>query len=64
MNDEEFVILLQKATANDKSAIYEILKLYEKLIIKNSFVNGKFDEDCKSYIESRLIIAIRKFKIF
>lgn len=63
MNDDEFVFLLQKATQNDKSAIYEIIKLYEKLIIKNSFVNGKFDEDCKAYIESNLINAIRKFKI-
>ena len=63
MNDDEFVLLLQKATNNNKSAIYEIIQMYEKLIIKNSFVNGRFDEDCKAYIEDNLIIAIKKFKI-
>ena len=43
--------------------ISEMVKLYEKLIIKNSYVNGKFDEDCKAYIETRLITAIINFKI-
>ena len=37
MDNEEFVILLQKATGNDKSAIYEIIRMYEKLTIKNIF---------------------------
>ena len=63
MNDEEFVSILQKAIADDKSAIAEIIKLYEKLIYKNSYINGKFDEDCKAHIESKLITAIKKFKI-
>jgi len=63
MNDDEFVLLLQKAMENDTSAIYEIIKLYEKLIYKNSYVNGRFDEDCKAYIESKLITAIKKFKV-
>ena len=63
MNDKEFVLLLQKATENDESAIYEIIRLFEKLIYKNSFVNGRIDEDCKAYIESKLIPAIKKFKI-
>ena len=63
-NNEEFVVLLQKATRNDKTAIYEIIQAYENLTIKNSFVNGRFDEDCKAYIESDVISAIKKFKIF
>ena len=49
---------------NDKSAIYEIIKLYENLIIKNSFINGRFDEDCRAYIEYCLIQAINNFKFF
>jgi len=64
MNDDEFVLLLQKATQNDKIAIYEIIKMYENLTIKNSIVNGRFDEDCRVYIESNLITAINNFKIF
>ena len=63
MNDEKFVILLKTAVAGDDDSLSQIIKLYEKLILKNSFVNGKFDEDCKGYIESDLIVAIRKFKI-
>ena len=64
MNDDEFVLLLRKATENDKSAIYETIQMYEGLIIKNSFVNGRFDEDCMAYIESNVIVAIKNFKIF
>jgi len=54
----------KKQFGNNKSALYEIIQMYEKLIIKNSFVNGRFDEDCKAYIENNLIISIKKFKIF
>ena len=64
MSDDEFVILLQKATRNDKSAIYEIIRMYEKLICKNSYINGSFDDDCRAYIESNLITAIKKFRLF
>ena len=61
MSDKDFTLLLQKATSNDKSAIYEIIQMYEKLIYINSFINGRFDEDCKAYIELNLITAIKKF---
>ena len=63
MSDEEFILLLQKAVEDDEMAIFQIIKLYENLIYKNSFVNGRYDEDCKAYIESRLIEVIRNFKI-
>jgi len=64
MNDEEFCFLLQKATQSDKTAIYEIILMYENLIIKNSFINGRFDEDCTGYIECAVILAIKNFKLF
>ena len=63
MNDVEFLFILQKATENDKTAIYMIIQKFEKLIYKNSYINGKFDEDCKAYIESKLISAIKNFEI-
>jgi len=63
MSDEDFLLLLQKATKNDNVALYKIMQMYEGLILKNSFVNGRFDEDCRAYIESCLISAIRNFKI-
>jgi len=55
---------LEKAVQNDSPAIYEIINLYEKLIFKNSFVNGRIDHDCKAYIELKLITAIKKFEIY
>ena len=63
MNDEKFCFLLQKAK-KDSSALYEIISMYENLTIKNSFINGRFDEDCKAYIECAVISAIKNFKIF
>ena len=64
MTDKAFVLLVEKATENDKTAIYEIINLYEKLIFKNSFVNGRIDEDCRAYIELKLITAIENFEIY
>ena len=63
MTDKKFISVLKKAIADDESAICEIIQFYENLIIKNSFVNGKIDEDCRAYIESELITKIKKFKI-
>jgi len=63
MLNEEFVQMLKEATESDKQAIWEIIQMYERLIIKNSFVNGKYDEDCRAYIESILTTAIKNFKI-
>jgi len=63
MSDKIFVQMLQKATENDRQAIWEIIQMYEKLILKNSYINGRIDEDCRAYIESKLVIAIKNFKI-
>ena len=63
MNSKEFVLLLEKAVENDELAIIQIIQKYENLIIKNSFVNGRLDSDCKAYIESKLISGIKNFKI-
>ena len=63
MGNNEFISLLSKAMANDKIAIYEIIMRYEKLIDKYCYIDGKFDEDCKSYIINKLFDAIPKFKL-
>ena len=63
MSDKEFVKVLQKAICDDKQAMCEIIQMYEKLVCKNSYINGKYDEDCRAYIESKVITAIKKFKI-
>lgn len=62
MEDDEFCKILKKAIEGDKNATYRIIKEYEGLIIKNSIIDGKFDEDCKAVIEAKLIENIKKFK--
>lgn len=63
MNDECFKTLLEQAISGNREAIEGILLLYEPLIINNSIVNGKFDEDLKQYISLHIIKNISKFKI-
>jgi len=62
MKDDEFVLLLIKSKLGDNQAIHQIIQMYAGLIYKNSYINGKFDEDCRAYIESRLVAEIKKFK--
>ena len=62
MNDKDFILFLERANEDVESALYGIIQNYEGLIIKNSFVNGRYDEDCRAYIESVLVPAIRNFK--
>ena len=63
MSNKNFVKLLQQAMSGDNQAMYQIIQMYQKLINKNSYINGEFDEDCRAYIESKLVEAIKKFKI-
>lgn len=64
MEDKEFVEILRKAVAGDMNATYKVIKEYEGLIVKNCIINGKFDEDCKTVIEAKMIESIKKFKKF
>ena len=63
MSDKEFVEMLQKAIAGDSQAMVGVIELYEKLICKHSYIDGKYDEDCAAEIQVKLITAIPKFKI-
>lgn len=42
MNFEE---VLYRAQTGDKEAVLQILEMFRPLLIKNSLVNGRFDED-------------------
>ena len=64
MNDVEFNKTLEKALSGDMESTYKLIKEYEGLIIKNSFINGLLDEDCKATIVEKLIKNIKKFKNF
>ena len=63
MSEKDFIMLIRRATEDDETAVYEIIQMYEKLIHKNSYISGKYDEDCKSYIEIKLMTAIKKFRL-
>ena len=62
LTDKEFDETLKKAISGDMDATYKIIKEYEGVIIKNSIINGLFDEECKAVIEAKLVENIKKFK--
>lgn len=64
MKESAFEETLKKAISGDQASIYKILKEYEGLIVKNSIINGKFDEECKAVIEQKIIENIKNFKNF
>lgn len=55
--------LLLAAKNNDNIAFETILKMYEPLIMKESIINGFFDEDL--YQEQRMVLrkCIEQFKV-
>ena len=61
---KEFAITLQKAVAGDINAIYQIIDIYDGLILKYSIIDGKFNQECRDYIEDKIIKKIKKFKKF
>lgn len=63
MEAKEFERLLTSAVLGNKDDIESILKMYEPLINRNSFLNGKIDEDLRQYILMHIIKNISKFKI-
>jgi len=58
-----FKELLTCAKGNDTHAVNEILAMYKPLLIKESIVNGIFDEDLYQELCLTLINCIRIIKI-
>ena len=61
MQDEKFITLLQRACGDDEAEIYEVIQMYEPLLLRHCFVNGIYDKDCEAYIRVNIIAAMRKF---
>lgn len=59
----EFEELLFRAKMNDKQAIEQITEIYQPLIIKNSLVNGVFDENLYQELMVELLKCIRTFQV-
>jgi len=60
MNFKEILLL---AKQNDESAVKQIVDLYSPLLMKESIVNGVFDEDLYQELWLTLINCIQKIKI-
>lgn len=58
-----FFRTLYKAISGDITNTFKIIKIYEGLIVDNSIINGSYNQDCRDYIEDKMIEQIKKFKI-
>lgn len=63
MTNEEFRMTLEAAVAGSHEALEEIMRLYEPLIRKYSYIDGKPDEDLRQYIMIHIALNIGKFPI-
>lgn len=52
-----------QAKDNDRNAISYILEMYKPLLLKESIVNGLFDEDLYQELCLCLLNCIQKFKV-
>lgn len=59
MNFEE---VLYRAQTGDKEAVLQILEMFRPLLIKNSLVNGRFDEDLYQELRLEVLKCIRGFR--
>lgn len=58
-----FEKILRKAQQGDTAALEQLLELYQPLLVKNSYVFGKFSPDCYQTLVERFLIAVRRFKM-
>ncbi len=54
--------LLRKAKHKDQEAINKLLLMFKPLIKKNSYINGKLNEDFAQVLSMEFIKSIEKFK--
>ena len=59
MNFEE---VLYRAQTGDKESVLQILEMFRPLLIKNSLVNGRFDEDLYQELRLEVLKCIRGFR--
>ena len=57
-----FKELLLRAQAEDQQAKEKLLSLYQPLLMKESVINGVFDEDVYQELCITLLTCIKRFK--
>jgi len=58
-----FKNLLLQAKAGDEKALTELLLIYRPLLLKESIVNGVFDDDLFQELSIVFLKCVRKFRI-
>lgn len=58
---KELIELVTKAKNGDANALNTLIKMFQGLIIKNSYINGKLYEDCVQELNIELIKSIKRF---
>lgn len=61
MTKMDFEAVLRGAVSGSKEALETLLKLYEPLINKHCYINGKLDEDLRQYILIHIALNIGQF---
>lgn len=59
MNFEE---VLFQAQMGNQEAILQIMEMFQPLLIKNSLINGRFDEDLYQELRIEVLKCIRDFR--
>ena len=57
-----FKELIERAKEKDDSAIKEIVEMYKSLLVKESIINGVFDEDLYQELWLIFLNCIQKIK--
>lgn len=58
-----FETLLLKAKEKDEEAVLKIVEMYKPLLVKNSIIDGCFDEDLYQELVKELLLRIQTYKI-
>lgn len=59
----DFKELLRQAKTGNEMAIAEIMEMYRPLLIKNSIIDGSYDEDLFQELSITLLKCIRQFRV-
>lgn len=59
----DFIERLSAAKAGNKQAITDILDMYQPLLIKESIVDGNYDEDLYQELCMTLLKCVNQFRI-
>ncbi|WP_129599697.1 helix-turn-helix domain-containing protein [Anaerophilus nitritogenes] len=62
-NKRELRELCDLSKQGDEKATLMLIEIFQSQVYKNSYINGKFDEDCFQELNMRLLNCIKKFKI-